>query len=124
MDGRCQEKTVAFAKELFGTDFIDTITEPGMDKVLAGGPHAAADDGFLPALRDWVKVKAGISANGHGSKAILITGHMQCAGNPVSYEEHLAHLRAAGELVQSWNLFGDVRLAAFGDDWELKEVPA
>lgn len=122
MDGRCQEKTVVFAKELFGADNIDTITEPGIDGLLAEGDYGAASAELRESLKEWVKAKAAISANGHGSKAIVITGHMECAGNPVSYDEHVANLKNAAEVVKSWELFDDIRIAAFGDDWELKEV--
>jgi hypothetical protein len=122
MDGRCQEKTVAFAKKLFVADYIDNITQPGMDKILAGGPHVVAPDEFLPTLRDWVRRKADISAHGHGSAQVLITAHCGCAGNPVPYEEHLEHLRAAKESVAAWGLFQEVRTAVFDDSWNLAEV--
>jgi hypothetical protein len=111
MDGRCQEKTIAYAKDIFGADFVDSITEPGMDKLLAKGERA-----------DWIKSKAEISAKGHGSMHALITGHCSCAGNPVSYEEHLADLSAAKDAVMEWGLFGDIRTAVFGEDWQLTAI--
>ncbi len=125
MDGRCQEKTVAFAKDLFGGEYVDTITEPGINGLLADGAHyGAASEELRMSLKDWVRAKAAISANGHGSKSILITGHLQCAGNPVSRDEHVAHLKEAADLVRSWGLFDDIRTAQFGDDWELALVEA
>ncbi len=122
MDGRCQAKTVIFAKKLFKAQHVDTITEPGMDKVLAGGAHAVADKEFLPHLRKWIKRKALISAKGHGSKHVLITGHMSCAGNPVSYEEHIAHLTAAKKSVGKWKLFEKIHVAVFDEKWMLKAL--
>ncbi len=124
MDGPCQRKVLQFVDAEYGSDCEpDTITEPGLDKVLAGGLHAVASADFLPRLREWVRTKAGVSANGHGSREALIVGHCGCAGNPVSYAEHLAHLHAARTTVQDWDLFPNgVRVLAFNDRWELREI--
>ncbi|HUQ30254.1 MAG TPA: carbonic anhydrase [Candidatus Paceibacterota bacterium] len=122
MDGRCQEKTIAYAKKLFGVDHIDTITEPGMDKILAGGTHAAATEEFLPQLREWIQKKTSISAKGHGSTQVLVTGHCSCAGNPVDFDQHTKDIKAAIETVHGWNLFIEIKGAAFDEQWEIKEM--
>ena len=74
-------------------DYVDTITEPGVDKKVADG-------GDLESI----KTKAGISINAHGSGLIVVSGHYDCAGNPVSDEEHIAHIKKGVEIVTSWNL--------------------
>ena len=35
MDGRVQEPVAKFLKEIYGIDFVDTITEPGPVKILS-----------------------------------------------------------------------------------------
>jgi hypothetical protein len=123
MDGRCQEKATAFAKQLFGVDYVDTITEPGIDKLLAGGSHRVVRSPFLRwRLRKYLKAKATISAQGHGSKWCLIMGHCGCAGNPVSLEAHVKHLKRAQQRVEGWQLFSGVRAAVFDEGWKITEI--
>ena len=38
MDGRTQEPIISWAKKAFEVDYVDAITEPGPDKILAEGP--------------------------------------------------------------------------------------
>ena len=93
MDGRIQIPLANWIKENYSVDYVDTITEPGVDKKVADG-------GDLESI----KTKAGISINAHGSGLIVVSGHYDCAGNPVSDEEHIAHIKKGVEIVTSWNL--------------------
>jgi hypothetical protein len=121
MDGRCQEKALAYAKNLFGTDFVDSITEPGIDGILSGH-HSVLKADELPAAIEWVKAKAGISAKGHGSKKCLIVGHCECAGNQTGFEEHQQHIMEAKATIEGWELFDEVHMAVFNPDWEIVEM--
>ena len=93
MDGRIQTPLSNWIKQNYSVDFVDTITEPGVDKKIA-------DNGDLESI----KAKAGISINAHKSGLIVISGHFDCAGNPVSDEEHKSHIKKGVEIVSSWNL--------------------
>lgn len=95
MDGRTQDPVSAWMKRQFGADYVDTITEPGPDGILAGGPAEA-----IASIRRRVE----ISACAHGSKVLVIVSHDDCAGNPVSREQHLEHLAKAVDLAASWSL--------------------
>ncbi len=95
MDGRTQDPVSIWIKEKFGVEYVDAITEPGPDKILA--------DRTSP-LVDSIKARVDISVNGHGSKNIVIVSHDKCAGNPVSKAEHLAHLKKAMDTLKSWDL--------------------
>jgi hypothetical protein len=121
MDGRCQEKAVAFVKQHTGADYVDMITEPGIDGLLAGS-HSVVPEGEIPARVEWVKLKASISADGHGSKDVTIFGHCACAGNQADLETHIEHLKEAKKVVEEWGLFSTIRLAVFNDAFELDEV--
>ena len=121
MDGRCQDKATAYAKELFGTDYIDMITEPGMDGLLAG-THSVVGTEDIPAKVEWVRRKAEISAKGHGSTKVVIFGHCACAGNAVSLDEHKAHLATAKQTVEGWGLFSEVHTAVFNEEFEIETV--
>lgn len=61
--------------------------------------------GFIPNKVS-IKSKVEISVNAHGSKIIVIAGHFDCAGNPVSKQEHLLQIRKALKVIQGWKLNG------------------
>ncbi len=95
MDGRVQEPVARWLKGTYALDYVDTITEPGADRLMAEGPaeQVAA-----------ILAKVKISVNAHGSRLVAVAGHADCAGNPVSAEEHHAHIRRALEVVRGWGL--------------------
>lgn len=121
MDGRCQEKALAYVKGLTNADHVDMVTEPGIDGLLAGEYSLVAAE-KLPEAVEWVKVKAGISANGHGSKTVVIFGHCGCAGNVAEKDAHVEHLKKAKATVEGWSLFETVRIAVFNDAFEIEEI--
>ena len=96
MDGRVQIPMIDLIKEKYSVDFVDTITAPGIDKVIS--------DGNIESIKKSVM----ISVSNHKSSHIVISGHFGCAGNPVSEDEHLTHIKNSVELVKSWNLDADV----------------
>jgi len=95
MDGRTQEPIISWAKKTFEVDYVDAITEPGPDKILAEGP-----DTLVESIRNRVI----ISVNKHGSQNVIVVSHHDCAGNPVSKEEHLDQLKKSVDVVSSWEL--------------------
>lgn len=119
MDGRTQEKAFAYVKELFGVDFVDMITEPGKDGLLAG-THSVVEADEILARTEWIRQKAEISAKGHGSSQVVIFGHCGCAGNVTDLEGHKEHLKAAKKTVDGWGLFKEVRTVVFNEDFELE----
>ena len=96
MDGRVQLPMINLIKEKYSVDFVDTITAPGIDKVIS--------DGNIESIKKSVM----ISVSNHKSSHIVISGHFGFAGNPVSEDEHLTHIKNSVELVKSWNLDADV----------------
>jgi len=94
MDGRAQQPVIEFMTKRYGVRYVDMITEPGPNKVLA----ERADQ----ALLDSIKRRVEISVNKHGSKVIAIFGHEDCAGNPVDKDEQMIHLKKAAEHVRAW----------------------
>ncbi len=83
MDGRVQTSCNAWMRARFGAEHVDTITAPGPVKRLAAGDAAE--------LLDYVR----ISVEKHGSKAIAIAAHPECAGNPVDKDVQLEELKQA-----------------------------
>ena len=95
MDGRVQLPVIEWMKKQYKLDYVDMITEPGADKAVSCGWYERIEE---------IKAKALISVNAHGSRTIIIAGHDDCAGNPVTPEQHKANLRDAVKTVLSWNL--------------------
>jgi hypothetical protein len=64
-----------------------------------------------------------ISLNKHGSETLVIVGHDDCAGNPVSREVHFTHIRKAVEVVRDWNLTIKEIVGIWVDkEWQVSKV--
>ena len=111
MDGRIQTPLANWIKENYSVDYVDTITEPGVDKKVAESNDLES-----------IKTKVGISINAHGSGLIVVSGHYDCAGNPVSDDEHIAHIKKGVEIINSWNLGVKVIGAWVDGDWKVNPV--
>lgn len=114
MDGRVQYAVAEFLKKKYKVDYVDMITEPGLDGVLAKNQDKATIDS--------IKRKIGISTGRHGSKHIAVAGHHDCAGNPVDKDTHLAHIRSAVKTVKSWGIKEEVIGLWVDDRWKVSEV--
>lgn len=111
MDGRVQEPVSSWLKSKLNVEYVDAVTEPGPDKILATGTEAEIES---------IRKRVGISVNAHKSTSVAVAAHHDCAGNPVSKEEHLKMLDKCVDRIGSWG-FG-VRIFAFwvGDDWKVE----
>lgn len=111
MDGRIQIPLMEWIKENYSIDYVDTITEPGVDKKLAEETDLNS-----------IKAKVGISIGAHKSNLVVISGHYDCAGNPVSDEEHISHIKKGVEHISSWNLGVKVLGVWVDSDWKINPI--
>lgn len=111
MDGRIQIPITNWVKENFSVDYVDTITEPGVDKQVSDNSNLES-----------IKAKIGISINKHKSELIVVSGHFDCAGNPVSNEEHISQIKKGVEVISSWNLGVKVVGLWIDDSWNVNVV--
>lgn len=95
IDGRTQIPVIRWMKENFHVDYVDLITEPGMDKVLSQGSRVE-----LERLRE----KVVVSITAHESNVVAVVGHYDCAANPVSDYRHFRDISASVYTVKSWCL--------------------
>ena len=95
IDGRTQAPVSDWIKENHSVDYVDTITEPGCDKVLLEVDYDKIEH---------IKSKLLISIKAHNSSLIVIAGHYDCAGNPVSKEEHLTQIKKSIKLPTLYQL--------------------
>ena len=108
MDGRIQIPLAQWIKENHSIDFVDVITEPGIDRMVAENLDLES-----------IKNKVGISINAHKSELIVVSGHYDCAGNPVSDEEHISQIRKGVEVISSWGLNVKVVGIWVDDSWNV-----
>ncbi|MFC1704021.1 carbonic anhydrase [Candidatus Omnitrophota bacterium] len=94
MDGRVQKPVIEFIQKTFDVDYVDMITEPGPNKILAEGK----EENCIASL----KKKVEISVKKHNSELIVIAAHYDCAGNPETGDVQKEHLRKSIEVVASW----------------------
>lgn len=93
MDGRVQDAGNNFMKNSFDSEYVDVITEPGPNKILA--------DNVLVHIVEDIFNRIEISVSSHGSSVIAIVGHFDCAGNPADKAAQSVHTTKAANLVKS-----------------------
>ncbi len=111
MDGRIQIPLTNWIKERYSVDFVDTITEPGIDKIISGNTDL-----------DSIKSKINISINAHGSELIVVSGHYDCAGNPVSDEDHITQIKKSVKVISSSNPNVTVVGVWVDDNWAVNVI--
>jgi len=114
MDGRVQLPLINWLKNKYDLDYIDMITEPGPDKMLSQG---------RPDQVESIKSRVKISVNAHGSQIILVAAHDDCAGDPVSREDHIRQVRDCLKLVKSWGLpVKDITGVWINGNWDVEAI--
>lgn len=112
MDGRIQDAVKNYLQKKYDADFVDMITEPGPDKVLADNTNIF--------LIQNIKKRVGISVNHHSAKIVAIVSHNDCAGNPVRKDKHISCLRTAKKVVEDFKF--DVKVILLWVETEKRDV--
>jgi len=73
-------------------EYVDSVTEPGPNLVLASQTD--------PASVQSIVRRVSISVEKHASVGIALAGHYDCAGNPATEEEQKQHLMAGVEFLR------------------------
>jgi len=94
MDGRAQKPVIEYMQKSFGVDYVDMITEPGPNKILAEGK----DIDIIGSLKEKIEISVGK----HNSQIIVVAAHHDCAGNPASADVQKEHLQKAIDVIVSW----------------------
>ena len=84
MDGRVQLPVLNWIKENYRVDFVDVITEAGMDGVLSN------QEDIKEVLRSITT-----SVNINKSIKLFVVGHFDCRGNPVEEDVHRREINNA-----------------------------
>ena len=111
IDGRIQIPLTKWIKENYSVDYVDTITEPGVDKTITEN-----------SVFESIKTKVSISINAHKSELIVLSGHYDCAANQVSNEEHIELIKKGIGVISSWNLGAKVIGVWVDDSWNVNTI--
>ena len=114
MDGRVQIPVIEWLRKEYGINYIDMITEPGPNKILAEHKDS-------PVLES-IKRRVEISVNKHASELIAIVGHYDCAGNPVEKDTQLKQVLSSIKMVKSWNFEVQIIGLWVDESWEVNKV--
>lgn len=114
MDGRVQVPVITYLQERFGTKFIDTITEPGPNRILA----EQSDQIRLASILARIE----ISIQKHASRQIAVIGHHDCAGNPVSKEKQIGHIHKAVAFIRQEYPKVEVIGVWVDENWRIHEI--
>jgi hypothetical protein len=113
IDGRIQLPVSNWIKQKYSVDYVDVITHPGSDKIIG--------EKNIEGISE-IKTKTLVSINAHNSKLVVISGHHDCAGNPVSKEIHLTQIKKSINIIKSWNCPVTVIGVWINDQWEIEEI--
>ncbi|MCX6720138.1 MAG: hypothetical protein NTV36_03480 [Candidatus Staskawiczbacteria bacterium] len=113
MDGRVQDAVKKYMQENYGVDYVDMVTEPGPNKILADNSDSAVIEN--------IKKRVEVSVGHHGSKVVAVIGHFGCAGNPTEKEEQVGHLKKAEETVKSFGFPVEIISLWVDGDWTTVE---
>ena len=92
MDGRVQLPVIEFLTERFSVQYVDMITEPGPNRILAGRSN--------PRQVESIVDKVQFSIEHHGSTGVAVIGHHGCKGNPAERAEQTGETIAAVEYLR------------------------
>ncbi len=114
MDGRVQIPVIKWLKKECKVDYVDMITEPGPNKILA----EEKDKTSILSIKRRVE----ISVEKHNSKIIALIAHHDCAGNPVEKEIQLKHLLSAIQTIKSWDFDAQIIGLWVDENWDVHKV--
>lgn len=113
MDGRVQLPVIEWIKSNYPVDFVDVITEAGMDRVLSSQEDISE-----------IQRSINVSVNVNKSTKLFVVGHYDCRGNPapdtVQHQQigisvkRLKELWTGHEIVGLW----------VNSNWQVEVIPS
>jgi hypothetical protein len=115
IDGKIQLPVIDFLKKRFQTDYVDCITETAPVRILAGEINRR----LIQSIIDRIDV----SIRKHGSKAIAVAAHYDCAGNPADRQKQLEQLDISVKFLKSQYANAEVIGLWVDENCSVSEVP-
>ena len=111
MDGRVQLPVLYWIKENCAVDFVDVITEAGMDGVLA------TQKDITEVLRSIT-----ISVNVNKSSKLFVAGHYDCRGNPAEEKVHHQQIRESVKRLRTHWPDHEITGLWVNKDWQVSVI--
>ncbi len=112
MDGRIQLPIINYLQKKYKAKYVDIITEPGPIKYLDGEVNHA--------VIETIKKRVKISVEVHGTEVIAVSGHHDCAGNPVDKAKQLKQLKGAVKTLKAWKTGAKIIKLWVNEKWEVE----
>ncbi len=114
MDGRIQLPVIEFLMKRFNVAFVDGITEPGPNLILATKTR--------PDLVESIFERIKISIEHHKSVGIAVIGHYDCAGNPANKDQQEEHTKEAMKLIGKQ--YSNIEIIGLwvDENWQVNEL--
>ncbi len=114
MDGRIQLPVIKYLQERFNVDYVDSITEPGPNLIMAQQNNINIVESIFNRIK--------ISVDHHGSVGIAVACHYNCAGNPAPKEEQTVHTLNAIRCIK--RRYSDLEVIGLwvDENWKVSEI--
>ena len=114
MDGRIQLPVIEYLQGRFDVDYVDSITEPGPNLILAQRTNMDIVKSIFNLLK--------ISIERHDSVGIAVVGHYGCAGNPAVKEQQTQHTLDAINCIKC--RYNDIEVIGLwvDENWKVCEI--
>lgn len=106
---------IQYLQKRFNAEYVDAITEPGPNQILANRVDMDLVESILNRLE--------ISVGHHHSVGIAIVGHDLCAGNPAPVDVQLVHLKEAAAFIGHHYRNLEIIKLWVDSDWKVHEIP-
>jgi len=114
MDGRTQLPVIHYLKKRFNVKYVDIISEPGPNAILAKNTNSSLVKSILDRIE--------ISLSKNLSVGIAVVGHHDCKGNPEGKEEQISSIWKAKKHLRTF--FNNVEIIGLwvNEKWEVEEI--
>ncbi len=114
MDGRIQLPVIKYLQKRFSAKYVDLITEPGVNRILAEQQDVNLIESILTRLS--------ISVEKHNSIGAAVVGHYDCAGNPTSKEEQFLQIEKSIRLIRQQYIELEIIGLWIDEKWKVNEI--
>jgi len=112
IDGRAQLPVIQWIRKSYDIDYVDMITEPGMNGLLAA---ENSDIERILRITD-------VSLKRSKSNTVFIVGHYDCLGNSVEDETHKKHICTAAQRLKNLKPFCQILGLWLSKEWLVEKI--
>ncbi|MFC1808766.1 carbonic anhydrase [Candidatus Omnitrophota bacterium] len=112
IDGRVQLPAIQWITGNYPVDYVDMITEPGIDGLLSDSTNSI----------DAITKKIDISIEKNNASIIFIVGHYDCKGNPVNDDLHKEHVSLSVNRLKEKFSHIDIIGLWVNSEWQIETI--